>query len=366
MKLITVIGARPQFIKSYAISQAIRTNQTAQKVEEIIVHTGQHYDENMSSVFFEQMGLTKPKYTLNLTKRSHGGMTGQMIIEIESILLDETPDYLLIYGDTDSTLAAAIAASKLHIPIVHVESGLRSFNRKMPEEINRIIADELSAICFCPTDEAIKNLANEGIYNSEARMVKNIGDVMLDVMLHFSKNIKPSAAVSALIKPGIYHLATVHRAENTDDEKNLNSILSALDEIAETTRVILPLHPRTRNKLKQFGISTKNIQFIDPVSYLDMVSLLHNAQVVFTDSGGLQKEAYFAKKYCITLRTETEWIELVEHGVNVITGADKLAIKNAYQTIPPSLDFSKPLYGDGSAGKQILDSMIAFYQKNNI
>ena len=368
MKIVTIIGARPQFIKSFSITNAIckfNTNNNTE-IQEIVIHTGQHYDENMSNIFFKEMKLKKPKYNLKLSKRSHGGMTGQMIIDIEDILIKEKPDYILIYGDTDSTLAGAIAASKLHIPIIHIESGLRSFNRKMPEEINRIIADQLSTFCFCPSKIAVQNLENEGILNSNNKIIQNIGDVMYDVLLHFQKDITPSPNIKNITKNKSFILATLHRAENTDNEYNLKNLLKSFEYISKKTDIILPLHPRTKKQLLKYNIQTHNIKIIDPVSYLDMLYLLKNCDIVLTDSGGLQKEAYFSKKYCITLRNETEWVELVEKKVNIITGPNYKAIKKAFENIPSDLNFSVPLYGNGYAGEKIIDILIKYNKINNI
>lgn len=368
IKIITVIGARPQFVKSFSITNAIKkfNASTNTNIQEIIIHTGQHYDENMSKVFFEEMKLKKPTYNLKLTKRSHGGMTGQMISEIETILIKENPDYLLIYGDTDSTLAGAIAASKLHIPIIHIESGLRSYNRTMPEEINRVVADQLSTFCFCPSEIAINNLKKEGIFDSNNKIVQNIGDVMYDVLLHFQKKIIPSPNIEFISKNKSFILATIHRAENTDNEHNLKELFKSFEYISTKTDIILPLHPRTKKQLINMNIETKNIKIIDPVSYLDMLYLLKNCEIVLTDSGGLQKEAYFSKKYCITLRNETEWVELVEKKVNSITGANYKAIKKAFENIPKKIDFSEQLYGNGYAGDKIINLLINHYKNNTI
>ena len=366
MKIVTIIGARPQFIKSYAISNEIDRLNHEKIIEEIIVHTGQHYDENMSDIFFNQMKLRKPKYILNLGGKTHGQMTGQMIIDIEKIILKENPDYLLIYGDTNSTLAGAIAASKLHIPIIHVEAGLRSYNRKMPEEINRIISDELATFCFCPTSEAVKNLKKEGIIDNNTTIVKNVGDIMYDVMQSFAETLVPNKSIQSIIDKGPYLLATIHRAENTDYKKNMKEIFEAFNFITEQYNIVLPLHPRTKKQLENFNIKTDHIICIDPVSYLDMQVLLKYASGILTDSGGLQKEAYFAKKFCITLRDETEWIELVQHKVNILTGANKNKIIRATKKIAKKLNFSKNFYGDGDSAQKIMTHIWEYHINKNL
>ncbi|RMA58948.1 non-hydrolyzing UDP-N-acetylglucosamine 2-epimerase [Ulvibacter antarcticus] len=360
MKIVTIIGARPQFIKSAAVSQAIidfNTENLGETVEEIIVHTGQHYDSNMSDVFFDQMNIPKPKYHLDINGLSHGAMTGQMLEEIEKVLQTETPDWVLIYGDTNSTLAGALAASKLHIKVAHVEAGLRSFNMNMPEEVNRILTDRVSTILFCPTDSAIENLEKEGYKNLDITIVKN-GDVMLDASMLFSAFAKaPSEKL-----PNSFLLATIHRAENTDDPNRLKGIFKALNTISEEKPIVLPLHPRTKKYIEKYNIQlSPNLFCIDPVGYLEMLFLLQNCDMVLTDSGGLQKEAFFFEKFCLTLRDETEWVELIENGFNVLVGADYNTIVDAYNEKSRSTpNFSMDLYGNGAASRIIIENLLKF------
>lgn len=301
MKIATIIGARPQFVKAAAVSRVIKNTES---VEEIIIHTGQHYDVNMSDVFFEEMDIPKPDYNLNINGMGHGAMTGQMLEKIEEVLLSEKPDWVLVYGDTNSTLAGALAAKKLHIKVAHVEAGLRSFNMNMPEEINRILTDRISDVLFCPTSTAVDNLKKEGYENIDTKII-NVGDVMLDVALFYKERAtKPKDSL-----PEQFVLCTVHRAENTDDVDRLKSIFESLEIISKTTPVVLPLHPRTKSKLISidYDFDNSKIKFINPVGYFEMIWLLQNCSFVMTDSGGLQKEAFFFKKQCITLRDETEW-----------------------------------------------------------
>jgi UDP-GlcNAc3NAcA epimerase len=355
MKIITILGARPQFIKAGSVSREIAKQiESGVNLQEIIVHTGQHYDANMSDIFFDEMKIPKPDYFLGIGGTSHGEMTGQMIGKIEKILMEHKPDWVMVYGDTNSALAGAIAASKLHIKIAHIESGLRSFNMKMPEEINRILTDRVSSLLFCPTQTAIDNLKNEGVDRWNTKIVLS-GDVMLDGAKFYKKYSK---------KPNIdindkFILCTIHRAENTDDERRLKEIISALIEISDQIQIILPLHPRTKKIIHNLNISTQNITIIEPVGYLQMVYFLEHCQLVMTDSGGLQKEAFFFEKPCITLRDETEWVELVENGVNVLVGADKNKILNVFEASSIfSTNYSRlGLYGDGCASKIIIDKL---------
>lgn len=352
MKIVTILGARPQFIKAGTLSRAI-AKQGA--IQEVIVHTGQHYDTNMSDIFFEQMRIPRPDYFLGVGGKSHGAMTGQMIEKIEYVLLQEKPDWVLVYGDTDSTLAGAIAASKLHVKIAHVEAGLRSFNMKMPEEINRILTDRVSTLLFCPTDVAVQNLKNEGFDTFTCKMVQS-GDVMYEGALFYRQYAqKPTLHVKS-----DFVLCTIHRAENTDDAMRLKSIFEALNEIAKERQIVLPLHPRTRNILKAQNYElSSNITLIDPVGYLEMVWLIDHCSLVMTDSGGLQKEAYFFNKPCITLRDETEWIELVACGANVLVGADKEKIISAFFA-PHLKPQSTHLYGDAHASEKILNALVSY------
>lgn len=359
MKIVTILGARPQFIKAGSVSREIlREREAGANITEVIVHTGQHYDANMSDVFFEEMQIPKPDYFLGIGGKTHGAMTGQMIEKIEEILLQEKPDWVMVYGDTNSTLAGAIAASKLHIKIAHVEAGLRSFNMRMPEEVNRILTDRISSVLFCPTQAAVDNLNKEGINNwqTDAKVVLS-GDVMQDSAL-FYKGLaqKPEA-----IEVGQdYVLCTIHRAENTDDPKRLSAIFAALNEIAKNQQVVLPLHPRTKKIIQELQINIQNLTIIDPVGYLNMVWLIDHCAFVMTDSGGLQKEAYFFAVRCITLRDETEWVELIEAGANVLVGADKAKIMEAYHNARQRFaneDYDLNLYGSGMASKAIVNHL---------
>lgn len=361
MKLVTVVGARPQFIKAAVVSRAIadynKCIRSGNKISEVIIHTGQHYDANMSDVFFREMSIPVPKYNLHLGGGTHGAMTGRMLEEIEKVLLEEKPQAVLVYGDTDSTLAGALAAAKLHIPVAHVEAGLRSFNMRMPEEINRALTDRVSRWLFCPTETAVRNLQAEG-YDKLGADISCIGDVMYDAALFYSAQDKDSDDIRKLTDAP-YYLATVHRAENTDDPQRMMGIFGALEEIAARTRVILPVHPRTRKILQSMGMEIKNMTLIDPVGYFDMLYLQENSLAIFTDSGGVQKEAFFAGKPCVTLRDETEWVELVERGFNTLVGADMERILAAEAELArKKCDFSMPLYGDGHAGEKIIKAIM--------
>jgi UDP-GlcNAc3NAcA epimerase len=345
------LGARPQLIKAASVSRAIQSSSMREK----IIHTGQHFDKNMSDIFIKEMGIPKPDYNLEINSLRHGAMTGRMIEKIEEVLLAENPDLVIVYGDTNSTLAGAIAAKKLHIRLAHVEAGLRSFNMQMPEEINRIVTDRLSDFLFCPTETALKNLIAEGFrkFNTTVRVV---GDVMFDAALYYSRFSKDKSSILSRLNLSDknFTVCTIHRQENTDNIKNLKSIVSALNDINKETRIVLPLHPRTRNVLYKNNIKL-GFKPIDPVGYFDIVELLKHCSSVITDSGGMQKEAYFFKKYCITLRNETEWTELVERKVNFLTGTDKKDILEAYRKIPQKKrSFYGKLYGDGTASERII------------
>ncbi|MCF8714886.1 UDP-N-acetylglucosamine 2-epimerase (non-hydrolyzing) [Joostella atrarenae] len=351
MKVITIVGARPQFIKAAVVSREFAKSK---EIKEIIVHTGQHFDTNMSDIFFEEMQIPKPDYNLNINGLSHGAMTGQMLEKIEEVLLKERPDWVLVYGDTNSTLAGALAAKKLHIRVVHVEAGLRSFNDKMPEEINRILTDRISNILFCPTNTALKNLKNEGYDNLNAKVVLS-GDVMEDAAIFYKKLAKKPKNVDL---EDDFILITLHRAENTDDEVKLREIFETLEDVAKNTQIIFPLHPRTKVKLKQYNIDLKNITVIEPVGYLEMVYLLDKTKLVITDSGGLQKEAFFFNTPCVTLRDETEWVELIENNVNILAGSNSKKIKDAIGILSQrELVFNINLYGNGLAAKNIVDTL---------
>jgi len=352
MKITTILGARPQFIKAGSVSRKIAKYDN---IQEVIVHTGQHYDANMSDIFFDEMKIPKPDYFLGIGGKSHGAMTGQMIEKIEKVLLKEKPDWVMVYGDTNSTLAGAIASSKLHIKVAHIEAGLRSFNMSMPEELNRILTDRISDILFCPTDTAVNNLKNEGFENFECKIVKS-GDVMQDGAL-FYKNL--AVKKKCEIKDD-FILCTIHRAENTDNENRLKNIFKALNEIAQNKQIVLPLHPRTKKILANLNINTTNLTIIEPVGYLEMVWLIEHCWLVMTDSGGLQKESYFFQKPCITLRDETEWVELIENGFNILVGADYEKILNAFQHTDAFQSKELNLYGSGTASQKIIKELLKY------
>lgn len=355
IKVLTVIGARPQFVKAGALSRAF---QKTDRIEEVIVHTGQHFDENMSEVFFEEMNIPKPKYNLQINSLDHGAMTGRMLEGIEEILKIEKPDLLLVYGDTNSTLAGALAAKKLHVKVAHVEAGLRSFNMEMPEEVNRILTDRISDYLFCPTDTAIKNLEHEGYGNIACDVVKS-GDVMQDAAYFYAEISNQKSTIIAELGLEKFCLATLHRAENTNDPEKLKEIVRALNQIhTEKIPVVLPLHPRTKAKLKTFGLELK-VNTIDPVGYFDMIELIKQCDLVITDSGGLQKEAFFFKKHCITMREQTEWVELISEGVNVLVGSDQTKIIDAVEKmLGQKSDFDKDLYGNGRACENIINHIL--------
>lgn len=349
MKILTVIGARPQFIKASVVSAAI--SKTA-GLEEEIIHTGQHFDANMSNIFFDQLGIPKPQYQLDINSGSHGSMTGRMLEAIEQICLESKPDRLMVYGDTNSTLAGALAASKLHIPVAHIEAGLRSFNMRMPEEINRILTDQVSDILFCPTDTAVKNLKNEG-FEAKPVQVLNVGDVMQDSSMFFAKRAVKGEALAG-VPDADFIVATLHRAENTDDPARLKAIVDALNYIHKNILpVILPLHPRTQKVVKSLGLSLE-MTVLEPVGYLEMIWLLKHCNAVVSDSGGVQKEAFFFKKPCITMRDQTEWVELIDNGVNVLAGADTQKIIEFTQAmLNKTIEDPFNLYGGGQASQNI-------------
>ena len=355
MKVAAIIGARPQFIKAAPVSKALR----AAGHTEILIHTGQHYDYGMSQVFFEEMQIPAPDVNLGVGSGSHGRQTGQMLIGIEEVLSTEKPDWVLVYGDTNSTLAGALAGVKLHLPVAHIEAGLRSFNREMPEEHNRVLTDHCADLLFCPTQTAVDNLAREGITQG----VHRVGDTMYDAVLQFSEMARERSIIlqDLGLKPKEYLLATVHRPYNTDIEENLRNILAAFGEIGEP--IVFPVHPRTRKKIAglegtlDLQRSASNLQLIEPVGYLDMLMLEQHARLILTDSGGMQKEAYFFGVPCVTLRPETEWVETVEAGWNVLAGADIGRIVMATREFP--LPESCPtVYGDGQAAFGIVGWMV--------
>jgi UDP-GlcNAc3NAcA epimerase len=343
MKVVTIVGARPQFIKAAAISRVLRADHT-----EVMVHTGQHYDQNMSQVFFDELGIPAPDYNLEIGSGSHGSQTGAMLAAIEEVLKIEKPGWVLVYGDTNSTLAGALAAAKLHIKVAHVEAGLRSYNRRMPEEINRVLTDHISSLLFCPSQNAVLNLAKEGITEG----AHLIGDVMYDALEYARSRLReiPNILTKLGLKEKGYLLATVHRAENTDDPVRLDSILQAINRTQED--VVSPVHPRTRKAIENLDIGfPSTVMLIDPVGYLDMVRLEEAARMILTDSGGIQKEAYWLEVPCITLREETEWVETVEEGWNVLVGANQKAILDSITSF--RLPKAHPqLYGDSNAGQR--------------
>lgn len=349
MKILTVIGARPQFIKASVVSSAIKN--TVGLSEEII-HTGQHFDANMSNIFFDQLGIPKPHYQLDINSGSHGSMTGRMLEAIEKICLESKPDRLMVYGDTNSTLAGALAASKLHIPVAHIEAGLRSFNMRMPEEINRILTDQVSDILFCPTETAVKNLKNEG-FDQKSIQVLNVGDVMQDSSMFFAERAVKGKTLKNVPESN-FIVATLHRAENTDDPVRLKAIVDALNYIHNNILpVVLPLHPRTQKVVKALGLQLEML-VLEPVGYLEMIWLLKHCNAVVSDSGGVQKEAFFFKKPCITMRDQTEWVELIEHGVNVLAGADTQKIIDLTQAmLNKTIEDPSNLYGGGKASQNI-------------
>jgi UDP-GlcNAc3NAcA epimerase len=337
-RILSVVGARPQFIKAAAVSRAMaRTHEFT----EIMLHTGQHFDDDMSDIFFRELGIPHPSYHLAINGGLHGEMTGRMLVEIEAVLVEEKPDVVLLYGDTNSTLAGALAAAKLHLPIAHVEAGLRSFNREMPEETNRVLTDHVSTWLFCPTSAALANLAREGITAG----VHHVGDVMYDAALDAVRRARTESRIvkTLSLAPGGYALATVHRPDNTDTRQALVRVLEYLRHAARDRPIVFPLHPRTRAAAGRFGLNFEGLMVIPPVGYLDMAQLLENCDIVFTDSGGLQKEAYFHRKPCITLRKETEWIETLNAGWNRLWISDTSFIART----------DIPEYGDGHAARKI-------------
>ncbi|MBI5541110.1 MAG: UDP-N-acetylglucosamine 2-epimerase (non-hydrolyzing) [Bacteroidia bacterium] len=381
LKILNIIGARPQIIKAAAISRAIK-NHFSDKIEDIIVHTGQHYDENMSEVFFTEMGIPKPKYNLNVGSASHGVQTAEMIKGIESIIFSEKPNVVLVYGDTNSTLAAAVAAAKLHIPVAHVEAGLRSFNKSMPEEINRITCDHASTLLFSPTETGISNLEREGFkinaekpYNIDNPGVFHCGDVMYDNSIYFSEISanKSNVIEKYKLEKNNFVLATIHRDNNTDNPVRLKQIFEAIIKISKDYSIpfFIPLHPRTSNILKKnigdelynLIISNKDIILAPPVSFFDMIQLESNAKLVFTDSGGVQKEAYFFKKPCIILRSETEWVEIVKNGNAIICDADFNKIMDAWKLFNSKQNMEYlQIFGDSKASEFICEKLVETFE----
>jgi UDP-GlcNAc3NAcA epimerase len=353
MHIVSIIGARPQFIKAAAVSRALR----GCGIHEVLLHTGQHYDQSMSSVFFAELEIPEPKHNLGVRAGGHGAQTGRMLEGIEGVLIAEMPDWVLVYGDTNSTLAGALAAVKLHIPVAHVEAGLRSFNRRMPEEINRVVADHVSSLLFAPTDAAVRNLRTEGVPDAA---IHRVGDVMYDAALFFARKAERASSVLATLglAPGRYALATIHRAENTDDPARLGSVFAGIAAVAEHCPVVMPLHPRTRKALQSLPAeiaAAPGLTIVDPVGYLDMVTLEKNARLVITDSGGVQKEAFFYAVPCATLRTETEWTELIDAGWNTLVPPTG---QNVGARLVACLEAPRPttrpdLYGNGTTSEDI-------------
>jgi UDP-GlcNAc3NAcA epimerase len=349
MKILTILGARPQFIKAATVSRQLK----AVGIKEVIVHTGQHFDHNMSQVFFEEMDIPVPDYNLNINTLSHGAMTGRMMEAVEGIIINEKPEVVMVYGDTNSTLAGALAAVKLKVPVAHVEAGLRSFNMEMPEEINRILTDRISSHLFCPTQLSVQNLMDEGFENFNASIILS-GDVMLDAALFYGAiSEKKSTIIKNLSLKDGFVLSTIHRQENTDNSQRLSSIVDGLNQIHRSVPVVVPMHPRTAKILESLSIKP-DFFAIDPVGYFDMVELIKHSSMVITDSGGLQKEAFFFDKPCITLREETEWVELVDNGFNTLSGLTSNDILTTWQTMSQrALNFNVDLYGNGKASERI-------------
>ena len=357
MKLLTIVGARPQFVKAAVVSRALSK---INNIEELIVHTGQHHDANMSDVFFEEMEIPKPAFNLGIHGLGHGAMTGQMLIGLEALYSEQKPDRVLVYGDTNSTLAGALTAAKMHIPVAHIEAGLRSFNMKMPEEVNRILTDRISDLLFCPTQTAIDNLSKEG-YPFAGTKVLLSGDVMQDAALYYAQTSASKSNIIEKLKLKDFVLCTLHRAENTDDLSRLKSIIDTLSEINNTIPVVLPLHPRTRKIVMDAGMKLP-FTVIDPVGYFDMIEMLKHCSLVMTDSGGLQKEAFFFGKHCITLRDETEWVELVQGGFNKLAGADYSNILTSFEEMRnKKSDFNVNLYGGGKATDNIVNEILSTF-----
>ena len=375
MKLVTLIGARPQIIKAAALSRAIR-NHFADQIQEVIVHTGQHYDDNMSQVFFDELEIPQPDYNLHVGSASHGVQTARMTEGIEALLINEQPDFIVLYGDTNSTLAGAIAAAKIQVPIVHVEAGLRSFNKSMPEEINRIVCDHCSTLLFTPTKAGLENLKREGFpmdndgpFTIDNPKVYHCGDIMYDNSLHFADIAEEKTDIiqhfELADKPFI--LATIHRDSNTDQPKRLNAIFDTFLRLSEESQIALPLHPRTAKSMKTILseslqkqiLNNPNIKFLPPVSYLEMTALERHAQLVITDSGGVQKEAYFFKKPCIILRSETEWVEIVEAGNAILADAEESRVMQAWQHFKDDPPTAFPeIFGDGHAAEFMLERIL--------
>jgi UDP-N-acetylglucosamine 2-epimerase len=382
MRIVTIVGARPQFIKAATISRAIQcfnqVHHSKKKIQEILVHTGQHYDYLMDKVFFEELKIPKPDYHLGVGSGSHARQTATMLERIDVVLQKEKPEVVMVYGDTNSTLAGALVAAKLNIPVAHVEAGLRSYNRAMPEEINRLLTDHVSTFLFCPTAQAVKNLSQEGIKNGKTKVVRKVGDVMYDSVHYYSEIAEKKSTIleslnlltaSDSLTPNSehqtpnYYLVTLHRAENTDDPKRLKSILRAMSKIGKDMPVILPLHPRTKKMMRVYHLlsESRGIKLIDPVSYLDMIRLEKHAKAILTDSGGVQKEAYWFRVHCITLRDETEWVETVKSGWNVLVGTDEQRIVTKVRHLRNPRERTRLNYGDGKASEKIIQTVMKYF-----
>lgn len=357
MKIATILGARPQFVKAAMLSMEWTKHP---EIQECIIHTGQHFDENMSKVFFEEMNIPKPKYNLNINGLSHAAMTGHMMIEIEQVLLEEKPDWVIVFGDTNSTLAGALVAKKMGIKIAHVEAGLRSYNNEMPEEINRIIVDRISDLLCCPSHLALKNLEKEGFLGRHSKVILS-GDIMFDALLHFKEMAfeKSNILEELDLKGNDFLLATIHRQANTEKWESLNEILIALEEINNNKRVVLVAHPRTK-KLMELNDWNPSFQWIEPLGYFSMLRIMDACNLIISDSGGLQKEAYWLKKSCLIIRDETEWMELVQNGNNRIAGTKRDSILKAYSELASrdsSFDF--PYYGEGNTASKVVKEIMA-------
>lgn len=365
MSVFTVVGARPQFVKAAVVSRAIAETNGAR---EFLVHTGQHFDRGMSDVFFEEMQIPAPAESLGIGGLSHGAMVGRMLEEIEKLIIREKPDIVVVYGDTNSTLAGALAAAKMHIPVAHVEAGLRSFDMSMPEEVNRILTDRLSQLLLCPTENAVENLNRESVQYRNDCQVSMVGDVMLDAVRFYLDRAKSSSTIinDLALESGQYCLATLHRQENTDSPSRLAELVTGINELHQKHPVVLPLHPRTKKCLKQMGLELACIT-VDPIGYFDMLALIDGCGLVLTDSGGLQKEACFLGQQCVTLRDTTEWTELLELDANVLVGADrKKIIEESCRRFGQGVAGSSIPYGDGTAGTKITDLLIQLQHNRQI
>lgn len=348
-KILTIVGARPQFVKAAVISRALRPYQDS--LQEVIVHTGQHYDQNMSDVFFEEMDIPKPDINLEIQEPTHGAMTGKMLIGLEEVMMEQKPDIVLVYGDTNSTVAGALAAVKLHIPVAHVEAGMRAHDLIIPEEVNRVMTDRVSQLFFCTTEEPADNLRKEGFQEN----IYVTGDVMYDAVMYYKDKAEPSELLSDI--PDDFYLATVHRQENTDHKDYLLGIMDALKTLAKDRPVVLPLHPRTAKYLEEYGISTDGLHILPPVGYFDMICLLKKAHMVLTDSGGLQKEAYYFSKPVVIFRHRTEWVELIDSGVAKLTKSKTSEILDTVSSLQNITSFPENIYGDGHAGDKIVSTI---------